>query len=113
VNEIIKQKLKDILKVINDVETYLNKRKFHECHEVEVYGVVHCLQIIGEASRSLPEDFRKKHKEINWQNIIGMRHMIVHEYFRVDLNIVEKVLNEHLPVLKSQIEKILDLEKLT
>lgn len=75
---------------------------------MEVYGVVHCLQIIGEASRSLPEEFRKNHKEVNWQNIIGMRDMIVHEYFRVDLEIVEKVLDEHLPILKSQIEKILN-----
>ncbi len=107
-NEIIKQRLKDILKVINNVETYLNKRKFYECHEVEVYGIVHCLQIIGEAARSIPEDFKNSHKDVNWQNIIGMRHMIVHEYFRVDLAIVEKVLDEHLPVLKNQIEKILN-----
>ena len=107
-NEITRSKLKDILKAINDVETYLNKRKLYDCHEVEVYGVVHCIQIIGEASRALPEDFKHKHKEINWQNIIGMRHMIVHEYFRVDLDIVEKVLDEHLPMLKTQIQKILD-----
>lgn len=107
-NEVVKHKLKDILKAINDVETYLNKRKLHECHEVEVYGVVHCIQIIGEASRSFPEDFRNNYKEINWHNIIGMRHMIVHEYFRVDLGVVEKVLDEHLPKLKKQIQKILD-----
>ena len=107
-NEMAKQRLQDILKIINTVEGYLNKRKFYECHDIEVYGVIHCLQIIGEASRSLPEDFRNKHKEVNWQNIIGMRHLIVHEYFRVDLDIVEKVLDEHLPTLKKQILKILE-----
>ena len=105
--EIIKQRLKDILKVINDVENYLNKRNLYECHDVEVYGIVHCLQIIGEAARTLPEEFRNKHAQINWQNIIGMRHIIVHEYFNVDLSIVEKVLKEHLLVLKTQIERIL------
>ena len=106
-NEIIKQRLKDIVKTINDVENYLNKRKFYECHDVEVYGVVRCLQIIGEAARTLPEEFKNKHNEINWQNIIGMRHVIVHEYFKVDLSIVETVLEEHLPILKDQIEKTL------
>ena len=45
--------------------------------------------------------------KINWQNIIGMRHVIVHEYFKVDLSIVETVLEKHLPILKTQIEKIL------
>lgn len=107
-NELIKLRLKDILKVINNIENYLNKRKLFECHDVEVYGIVHCLQIIGEAARILPEEFKLRYKEVNWQNIIGMRHVIVHEYFKVDLNIVEKVLNEHLPVLKTQIEKILE-----
>ena len=66
------------------------------------------MQIIGEAARILPQEFRDKHKSVNWQNIIGMRHVIVHEYFKVDLSIVEKVLEEHLPVLKDQIEKILE-----
>lgn len=107
-NEIIRQRLNDILKVINDVENYLKKRKLHECHDVEVYGIVHCLQIIGEAARTLPLEFRDKHKSVNWQNIIGMRHIIVHEYFRVDLSTVEKVLEEHLPILKTQIEMILN-----
>ncbi len=107
-NEIVQQRLKDILKTINDVESYLNKRKFYECHDIEVYGIVHCLQIIGEAARTLPEEFKTQHSEINWQNIIGMRHVIVHEYFKVDLSIVEMVLAKHLPVLKAQIEKILD-----
>lgn len=107
-NELVKQRLKDILKVINDIENYLHRRKLYECHDVEVYGVVHCLQIIGEAARVLPEEFKEKHKDISWQNIIGMRHVIVHEYFKVDLSIVEKVLEEHLPVLKTQIEKILE-----
>lgn len=106
-NESIRQRLKDILKIINDVGNYLNKRKFYECHDIEVYGIVHCLQIIGEASRALPEEFKNNHSDINWQNIIGMRHVIVHEYFKVDLSIVEKVLEEHLPILKAQIEKIL------
>ena len=107
-NEITKQRLQDILKTINTIENYLNKRKFHECHDIEIYGIIHGLQVIGEASRALPEDFRNKHKEINWQNIIGMRHLIVHEYFRVDLDIVKKVLDEHIPILKKQILKILE-----
>ena len=107
-NNTIKQRLQDILKIINNIESYLKKRKFYECHDIEVYGIVHCLQIIGEASRSLPENFRKKYKDVNWQNIIGMRHLIVHEYFRVDLSIIEKVLDKHIPLLKKQISKILE-----
>ena len=106
-SDFIKIRLNDIIKTISQIENYLQKRKLHECHDVEVYGIIHCLQIIGEACRAIPEDFRNKYSYVNWSNIIGMRHLIVHEYSKIDYEIIEDVINNHLHVLKEQVEKIL------
>jgi uncharacterized protein with HEPN domain len=65
------------------------------------------LQIIGEAANGLPEQFRASHPEIPWDQIIGMRHVLVHGYCEVDLNIVWVVIEKDLPPLKRAIEAIL------
>ena len=43
------------------------------------------LEIIGEAANCLPDEFKKKHSEIEWHKVVGLRHRIIHEYFGVDL----------------------------
>jgi uncharacterized protein with HEPN domain len=68
---------------------------------------VHYLQIIGEAVTRLSEKLQMHHPEIPWGSIIGMRHILVHGYFDVDLEIVWKVIERDLPILKSQMEALL------
>lgn len=75
-------------------------------------AVVRQLQIIGEATRSLSDEFKGNHPEIPWIQIIGMRNRIIHEYFRVNLAIVWEVVRNDLPVIAGQVTKILaDLMK--
>lgn len=50
---------------------------------------------------------REKHSEINWRDIIDFRNLLVHEYFRVDLQIVWQILEQEIPTLKQQINTIL------
>ncbi len=47
-------------------------------------GIAHALQIIGEATKSLSSSTRDRFPDIPWKQIVGMRHRLVHEYFRVD-----------------------------
>lgn len=54
----------------------------------------------------MPKDFRDVHANIEWKDIIGLRNVIVHEYASVDLEIVWDVVQNDLPVLKGQLEKI-------
>ncbi|MFZ4658512.1 MAG: DUF86 domain-containing protein [Caldilineaceae bacterium] len=70
-------------------------------------AIVRQLQIIGEATRILPKAFKQKHPEIPWEQIIGMRNRIIHEYFRVDLEIVWEVIQNDLPDIARQITTIL------
>ncbi len=70
-------------------------------------AVVREIEIIGEAVKNLPMEFRGKHPEIPWQDIADMRNKIVHEYFDIDWDIVWKTIKEDLPELETQIKKLL------
>jgi len=66
------------------------------------------LEIIGEAVKNIPDDFRAKYPDIPWRQIAGMRDILIHAYFGVELRRVWKVVKEDLPELKLKILKILD-----
>jgi len=65
------------------------------------------LEIIGEASKNLPQDFIRKHGDIDWKSIAGMRDRLIHRYFGVDFEIVWDVVKNEIPKLKEQISAIL------
>lgn len=70
--------------------------------------VIHHPQIIGEAASRIPEALREKYSEVAWGGMIGMRHVLVHGYFEMKTNIVWKAVERDLPLLKPQIEAILE-----
>ncbi len=69
--------------------------------------MVHHLQIIGEAARSLSETLRQSHPEVPWAQIGAMRNILVHEYFDVDLEEVWVTVERDLPSLKGTLQHIL------
>jgi uncharacterized protein with HEPN domain len=70
-------------------------------------GLTHLVQVIGEAARKVSVKFQREHPEIPWRKIIGMRHRIVHDYMRVDEDILWQVVTDDLPKLLPLLEKIL------
>jgi uncharacterized protein with HEPN domain len=66
------------------------------------------LQIIGEAARALPQDIVDTTPQLPWSDIIGMRHILVHNYFGIDTELVWDVVSNSLPKLKGEIEKLLE-----
>lgn len=66
------------------------------------------LEVIGEAVRNLPDSFKKKHSEIPWKKIAGLRDVLIHEYFGVDMELVWKIANKDIPKLKKQIKNLLE-----
>jgi uncharacterized protein with HEPN domain len=65
------------------------------------------IQIVGEALRTIPVDFRQDHSEIAWAIIVGIRNVLVHRYYEVKKDIIWVIIERDLPVLKKQLEKIL------
>jgi uncharacterized protein with HEPN domain len=71
--------------------------------EMQQVWVIHHLQIVGEAAGRLSEGLRAAHPEIPWEKMIGMRHVLVHGYFHVDLDVVWSVIERDLPLLRQSI----------
>jgi uncharacterized protein with HEPN domain len=70
------------------------------------------LEIIGEAAKNIPKSIRGRYTEIPWEDIVGMRNKVIHDYFGVDLEVIWKTLHKDLPPLQVAVAKILeDLKK--
>jgi uncharacterized protein with HEPN domain len=71
--------------------------------ELVIDGVARNLEIIGEAARQLPEEFRHNHAEVAWTQIAGLRNRIVHDYFGLDLEIIWEIIQHDLPEMEKQV----------
>jgi len=71
-------------------------------------AVIRNLEIIGEAAKNIPEDFRQKYPQIAWKAVAGMRDKLIHDYFGVNLGIVWEVVHKEVPSLLQKIKTILD-----
>lgn len=103
-----RERLLDILDAIAQIEKYASRGKavFSSDELIQNWIASH-LQIVGEASFALSPDLRAKHSEIPWKQIVGLRHVLVHHYFKINLNIVWSVVEDDLPLFKPRIEAIL------
>jgi uncharacterized protein with HEPN domain len=100
--------LRDILTSIENVEKYSRRGQAEFlANELVQTWTIHQLQIIGEAASRVSETLRANHREIPWKQIIAMRHLLLHEYFGVDLATVWHSVENELPSLKSRIEAVL------
>lgn len=81
-------------------------RKAFERDELIQNWVVHHLQVIGEVTRHLSSRLQEHHPEVPWSRIIGMRNILVHDYFAIDTEAVWQAVERDLPELKRSIETI-------
>ena len=104
-----RERLLDIQEAIARIERYLaGGRRSLSADEVLQQAVLRHLQIIGEAVRALSEELKEKHPGVPWAKIVGMRHVLVHNYFDVDGEVVAEVVNHDLPDLKRRVAAILE-----
>ena len=100
----------DILESIEKINEYVKattEEGFSENTQVQD-AIVRRLEIMGEAVKNIPWEFKDKYPEIPWKKIAGMRDILIHEYFGVNLKRVWRIVEKDLPELKSQISKILN-----
>ena len=104
----LRERLEDILEAVAQIETEQAKGKaaFDENPLVQVW-MVHHLMIIGEAVRAIDPAERSKYPSVPWRQIAGMRNILVHDYFRINQEIVWETVEKHLPALKTEVEQIL------
>lgn len=79
--------------------------------EVLQAATLHVLQVIGEAASKVSEDTRKAHPQIPWQQIVGLRHRLVHDYPSVEIPKIREIIENHVPQLIEALEKIVPPEE--
>ncbi len=101
--------LNDILDSIDKIGSFIEGLDFDGFAEDKktVYAVTRALEIIGEATKNLPESLKKKHSEVPWGKMTGTRDKMIHGYFGIDLEVVWITISEDIPSVKPLIEKIL------
>ena len=101
--------LQHILEAIDNIENFtkgMEKEQFMK--NVLVHSaVIRQLEVIGEAVKNLPEKYKANHTEIPWKKIAGMRDVLIHEYFDIDVKAVWDTIYDDLPTLKKQIRNII------
>lgn len=104
--------LTDIVDAAQSIEKFLMGQEFGEFEQNEMMhsAVLQKLTVIGEAAARLPKKFTNRYPEVPWLDIVGFRNIAVHEYFAVRWDIVWVAATEEVPLLRGQVEKILQEE---
>ncbi|MCL5987074.1 MAG: DUF86 domain-containing protein [Actinobacteria bacterium] len=101
--------LKDIVAAIGKIEEFIAGMDFDEfvTDDRTASAVIRKLEIIGEASKNIPDSIKRKYEVLPWKDMSRMRDKMSHAYFGVDYEIVWRVITERLPEIKPVISEIL------
>lgn len=101
--------IKDILECIDKIKSFVGEMSFEEFMKDEKTksAVVRELEVIGEATKNVPERMRREYKDLPWKDMARMRDKIIHFYFGVDYEIVWEVVQKRLPEIKPLIKGML------
>ena len=102
--------LEDINHCIDKIEQYIGKLSYEKFtkNSLVVDALIRNLEVIGEASRNVPEEIMQHYPDVPWKSMIGLRNLLIHEYFGVDLEIVWEIIKNDLPKTKPLISHVLE-----
>lgn len=104
-NDIYLGHVLESIKAIKKYTRGVTKSSFSSSEEKQD-SVIRRLEIIGEAVRKLDKDLKKKYDKIEWAEIAGMRDILIHDYFGVDVNLVWNTVKKDIPKLEKYIKEI-------
>jgi uncharacterized protein with HEPN domain len=106
------QRLNDMLEALDWIAKAIAGRTEADfvADETLCYAVAQKLTIIGEAVARLPPEITTRHNSVPWSDIVGLRNILVHEYFGIHWPLVWQTAVDHAPVLRGQVAGILNAE---
>lgn len=100
--------IEHIIESIELIETYAQKKTYREFKNSTQLqdSIIRRLEIIGEAIKNIPKKVRQRYPSIPWKKVAGMRDILIHEYFGVDMRLTWEAVKKNLPELKKQILEV-------
>jgi uncharacterized protein with HEPN domain len=101
--------LQDIVDAANKAEHFVKGQDFESfvANDEKVFAVIRALEIIGEAAKQVPDDVRARYPDVPWREMAGLRDVLIHQYFGVQLNRIWTTLHEDLPRVRDSVQRIL------
>jgi len=102
-------RIQHILDAINEIELYTEGITFDGFMKNSMmrFACIKQLEIIGEAAKRVTEELKHKYPHINWREIVGLRNILIHEYFGIDERIVWEIIQNDIPKLKSNLKPLI------
>lgn len=102
-------RVKHMLDAIREIEGYILQTDFDAFlnNSMMRFACVKQLEIIGEASGQISEETKQQFSAVQWNQMKGMRNILIHEYFGIDTRLVWEIIKDDVPNLKKQLEEIL------
>lgn len=102
--------LEDILESADKAMTFTKGMSYEDFAEDDktVFAVIRALEVIGEATKRLPDDLRTRHPQIPWNSMAGMRDKLIHDYVNVNERIVWRTVQDELPAVRRQLRSLLN-----
>ncbi len=104
------QRLKHILDAIQNIEIFTKESNYDSFLENKMlqFAVVKNFEIIGEAAYRITKELQKRNTQIQWELIIKFRHVLVHDYYNIDLSTVWRAIHDKLNLLKKDIQLLIE-----
>lgn len=102
--------LRDIVDTMGKAQQFVKNLSYEEfkADDKTVFAVVRALEIVGEATKNIPDDIRKNYPKIPWKDMAGMRDVLIHDYFGADVETVWLTVTEKIPQVKPMIKNMLE-----
>lgn len=104
--------LEDLISFCSKLERYIKdmEKKEFQKNELVIDAVLRNLELIGEASKRLSDDFKNRNPQLPWKKIIGLRNIVIHAYSDVDIDIIWDIIKKNIPETKDIIKEIYEKE---